>query len=134
MLGLTSDEFIYSILFLIAKNEVTALIDEIEVNIAQGKQPESILSELQSKLVEISICQVTGKSTNQSIESLAKAISVNDIQLFYEISNIGLTQFNQTSDSYSVFLMTILRMIAFKIGSNNDKNIIIMKLIIMFLQ
>ena len=125
MLGLTSDEFIYSILHLISKNDVTTLIDEIENHIAQGNQPESILSELQSKLIEVSICQITGKSTNQNIINLAKAISVNDVQLFYEISNIGLSQFNKTSDSYSVFLMTILRMIAFKIGSNNDKNIII---------
>ncbi len=125
MLGLTSDDFIYSILNFIAIKDGTALINEVEKNISEGKDPELILASIQSKLTEISICQITGKSNNQNIVNLAKIISVNDIQLFYEITNIGLSQFNQSSDKYSVFLMAILRMMSFMIGSSNEKNLII---------
>ncbi|MDQ5920982.1 MAG: polymerase subunit gamma/tau [Pseudomonadota bacterium] len=143
MLGIGSDEVIYSILEALSNLNSAALMQTIKQIYASGIDLESILITLQQKLCELSISQLTpanstaptavqysskynkhnpsNDSIDTKINKFVNQISVNDVHLFFEIANLGIEQLKRSSDKYPVFVMTLLRMLAFNIGTDQQK-------------
>lgn len=125
MLGLSDNQTIFLILDAIKNSNVLEIINIAKIAYEQGDSFENILTNLRTELCNISIAQLTTISDNSKILEYSKTISINDIQLYFEIANLGLEQLERGTDKYSVFIMTLLRMVAFKIGNNTEKQIIL---------
>lgn len=125
MLGLSSDDQIYAILDALSEINSNNLMQHIKAIYESGADLELALQSLQQKLCELNIAQLSSYNTTPELSRFVNSIGVNDIQLYFEIANLGLEQIKKTSDKYSVFVMTMLRMIAFNIGTSEEKSITI---------
>lgn len=126
MLGLSDNEVIFSIIDAIRESNAEKIISIARTTDEKGDSFENILENLRTQLCNISIAQLASIATNdKNIIGYSKTISVNDVQLYFEIANLGLEQLERSNDKYSVFIMTLLRMIAFRIGSHTEKQITI---------
>ena len=123
MLGITSDELIYSILNALSSLNSELVMQTVKQINESGADLEQVLLSLQQKLCELNISQLTNQNTNTELSYFIDKISVNDVQLYFEIANLGLEQLKIARDKYPVFVMTLLRMIAFNIGTNEQKTI-----------
>ena len=123
MLSLTNDEMIYSLLDALSKLNAKLLLDVINTINTSGSDLESVLVNLQQKLCSLSIAQLGASTPPVELAKYIDKISINDVQLYFEIANIGIEQLQKVRDKYPVFLMTMLRMLAFNIGSNEQKTI-----------
>lgn len=124
MLGITDDVFIYNLLDAVNEqnsNKLAAIANEIY---NQGHDLENVLLKLNKTLCNISLVQLGGLQ-NDKLKHYADFFSVNDVQLYFEITNLGLEQIVKGNNKYQVFLMTLLRIAAFTIGQNNDKQSVI---------
>lgn len=125
MLGLSDNEKIYAILQALTESNTVELINIAKVCNEKGEDFVNILDNLREKLCNISIAQLTGSFSDNKIMDFSKKISTTDTHLYFEIANIGLQQLERSTDKYSVFIMTLLRMVAFRIGSQNERQITI---------
>lgn len=123
MLGLSNNDTIFLLLDAIKNSNASDVINIAKTAYEQGNSFENILTNLRTELCNISIAQLTSISDNSKILEYSKIISINDTQLYFEIANLGLEQLERSTDKYSVFIMTLLRMIAFRIGNNTEKQI-----------
>src|SRR6185437_12295332 len=124
MLGITDDAFIYTLLDAINdhnSSKLTAIANDIY---NQGHDLENVLLKLNQILCNISLVQLGGLE-NEKLKSYANYFSINDVQLYFEITNLGLEQIVKGNNKFQVFIMTLLRMVAFTIGNNNDKQAVI---------
>lgn len=120
MLGITDDAFIYTLLDAINdqnSSRLTAISDDIY---NQGHDLENVLLKLNQILCNISLVQLGGLE-NEKLKKYANCFSINDVQLYFEITNLGLEQIVKGNNKIQVFTMTLLRIVAFTIGRNNDK-------------
>lgn len=125
MLGLSDESIIFDLLEAISNLNTTKLISLAQQIYSEGYDLEVTLQNLSQELCNISILQLSGIGTNTNLTNIAKNISVNDVQLYFEICNLGLEQLKVVEDKYSTFIMTLLRILAFTIGTSNLKNITI---------
>jgi DNA polymerase-3 subunit gamma/tau len=124
MLGITDDAFIYTLLDTINEqnsNKLTMVANDIY---NQGYDLENVLLKLNQTLCNISLVQLGGLE-NEKLKLYANGFSINDVQLYFEITNLGLEQIVKGNNKFQVFIMTLLRIAAFTIGGNNDKQAII---------
>lgn len=124
MLGVTDDTYIYHVLDAICEQNSNKLTTTAEEIYKQGHDLENVLLKLNQILCNISLVQLGGLP-NDTLKHYANSFSVNDVQLYFEISNLGLEQIVKGNNKYQVFIMTLLRMIAFTLGQNNDKQLVI---------
>mgnify|MGYP003542133211 FL=1 len=125
MLGLTDEQSIYEILNAIIKQDSNILISICQKLNQDGANFENVLQQLHNKMFQISLIQLSNIESNHRLKQLAQQISLQDVQLYFDIINLGLEQISKISQKYSVFTMTLLRIISFTIGSNEEKNIVI---------
>ena len=123
MLGLTSDEEIYKILDALISMDSKLLLQVIRSIQANGADPEKILLSLQQKLCDISLAQLGAETSSTELSKFVSQISINDVQLYFEITNLGIEQLQKVREKSPVFMMTMLRMLAFNIGSSEQKTI-----------
>ncbi|MBP9743601.1 MAG: DNA polymerase III subunit gamma/tau [Burkholderiales bacterium] len=123
MLGISSDDVIYALLNALCSLNGATLMHEIKQIYASGIDLEVVLSKLQQKLCELSITQLIPDNANTKLTPFIDKISVNDVHLYFEIANLGLEQLKKTNDKYPIFTMTLLRMLAFNIGTDQNKTI-----------
>lgn len=126
MLGISDDGNILAILQSIAtcnSNQVVQICQRLNDD---GANLENILEQINQAWFQIALIQLS-EQQNTRIEyiELAKNISLQDCQLYFEISNLGLEQIRKVSQKYPLLTMTLLRMVAFTIGSNEQKQIVI---------
>src|SRR5438874_708078 len=120
MLGTISRDHVVRIVELLAAADTTALVrcaqslEEFAPDYAQ------VLDELASLLVRIGLRQAVSDYegdelyTPELLERLARALSAEDVQLFYQLAIIGRRDLGLAPEPRTGFEMTLLRMIAFR--------------------
>ncbi|MCE2705598.1 MAG: DNA polymerase III subunit gamma/tau [Proteobacteria bacterium] len=125
MLGLSDDKIIFELLDAIITTNTNELIAIAKKTYDEGFDLENCLQNLSKQLCNISLIQLAKYTEEPKLNDYAQKMSINDVQLYFEICNLGLQQIQIVKDKYSTFIMTLLRMVAFTIGTNNTKNIVI---------
>ena len=120
MLGLANDQLILQIINAIISGNSIELTTLAQKAYQEGNDLDNILLALANKLFEISLNQLVPTTQNQLLANYTSKISVNDVQLYFEIANLGIEQLRKTTAKYPVFCMTLLRMIAFTIGTQQE--------------
>ena len=125
MLGITDDSFIFAILDALSSLKSRQLAELADQIYSQGHDLENVLLKLNQQLCNLNLIQLGAITSNNNIAKYAPLFSINDVQLYFEITNLGLEQISKTKNKYQVFIMTLFRMLAFNIGSNNTQTVII---------
>lgn len=124
MLGITDDAFIYTLLDAINEQNSSKLTTIANDIYNQGYDLENVLLKLNHVLCNINLVQL-GALEDEKLKHYANCSSINNVQLYFEISNLGLEQIVKGNNKFQVFIMILLRMVAFTIGGNNEKQVII---------
>lgn len=127
ILGLLDKSLIIQLLTTIADKN-TAQVQKIVNDIAQKSISwENILNQMAELVFEISLYHVGG--TQQNLETqflqLTQQISATTAQLYFEIINLALSQLSNNNNPYNIFMMSIIRMLAFNLGTSEQKTILI---------
>ena len=116
MLGSIEQEVIFRLLNAIAENNGKKLLDEIALLSEQAPDFNQVLQELLSTLHQISVTQLIPdhKNPSNSIKDLAKLLTAEDVQLYYQITLMGRKDLALAPSPQQCFEMVMLRMLAFK--------------------
>lgn len=126
MLGISDDNNLIEILNAINQQNSLQLIEICQRLNREGSNLENILGQINYNLFQIGLAQLTPQpGLKPELQTLANSISIQDCQLYFEISNLGIEQISKVNNKYPVFAMTLLRMLAFKIGTNQQKQIFV---------
>ncbi len=126
MLGISDDSNILNILNCICNDNSPELVKICQVLHQEGIDLEHVLEQVNYALFQIGLAQLSPQpELAQGLQQLASTISLQDCQLYFDITNLGLEQVRKVTDKYPIFTMTLLRMMAFTIGSNQNKEILI---------
>lgn len=126
MLGISDNSSIIEILTAIQKADSVNLVNICQRINNEGANLENILEQINYNLFNIGLAQLSPQpQLNRELQNLAKLISLQDCQLYFEISNLGLEQIRKVQNQYPIFVMNLLRMIAFTIGSTQEKQLLI---------
>lgn len=126
MLGISDNGSIIALLNCVQSSNSAELVQICQRLNSEGGNFENILEQINHNLFQIGLAQLSPQSNISSeLLQLASLISLQDCQLYFEISNLGLEQIRKVNDKYPIFTMSLLRMIAFSIGSQEQKQIIV---------
>ena len=126
MLGISDNGSIIALLQAIQSSNSPELVKICQRLNSEGANFENILEQINNNLFQIGLAQLSPQANlSPELRQLASLISLQDCQLYFEISNLGLEQLRKVNDKYPIFTMSLLRMIAFSIGSQEHKQIII---------
>jgi DNA polymerase-3 subunit gamma/tau len=126
MLGLSDEEVIYNLLELITAGNSAGLVTACNQLAQSGANLEEVLEQINFSLFQIGLAQLSPQSNlPPRLLQLAPKISLQDCQLYFEISNLGREQIEKFANKFPIFVMTLLRMVAFTIGSESEKQLII---------
>ncbi|MCK5664658.1 MAG: hypothetical protein KAI17_14295, partial [Thiotrichaceae bacterium] len=120
MLGSVQKERIFELLTALANDDGLALITQSRILIEQGIDVKTVLAELITTLQRIALSQHIPDAIDDSlgdknaIQSIAAAISAEDIQLYYQIALNGRKDLPYSPQPQGGFEMILLRMLAFK--------------------
>ena len=121
MLSLTNDDMIYNLLDAISILNGNMLINAINILNDSGSDLENVLINLQQKLCNLNLAQLGAIKCPAELLKYFDTIGINDVQLYFEIASLGIEQIQKARDKYPIFVMTMLRMLAFNIGNNEQK-------------
>jgi DNA polymerase-3 subunit gamma/tau len=117
MLGTLDDQIIIDIISALANQDGSTLLRHSAHLNEQGASYSRALAELLNLLHQIALLQVVpdydDEGMNASIHDLAKRISREDTQLYYQIALIGQKDIQNAPSPRCGFEMTLLRMLAF---------------------
>lgn len=126
MLGISDDGSILEILQTISSGNSPQLVAICQRLHEEGRNLENILEQINYNLFQIGLAQLSPQpQLKTELQELALRISLQDCQLYFEISNLGLNQIGKVNNKYPIFVMNLLRMVAFTIGSSQEKQIIL---------
>lgn len=126
MLGISDDSNIIELLESITSHNSNKIVTICQRLNSEGANLENILEQVNSALFNIGLIQLSSQpDAKPALKALAQKISLQDCQLYFEISNLGLEQIRKINNKYPILTMTLLRMVAFTIGSSEYKQIII---------
>ena len=126
MLGISDNSSIIALLNCVQSSNSAELVKICQRLNSEGGNFENILEQINHNLFQIGLAQLSPQANiSAEILQLSQLISLQDCQLHFEISNLGLEQIRKVNDKYPIFTMSLLRMIAFSIGSQEQKQIII---------
>ncbi len=126
MLGLSDDSILITMLEAIINKNSLELFSICEKLNTEGANLENLLAQLNHMLFQIGIAQlVPNEDIKPELLNLARQISIQDCQLYFEITNLGIEQLKKVSNKYPCFTMNVMRMLAFSIGSNETKEILV---------
>lgn len=125
MLGLTNDDVIIGLLEALANLDSQMLTERVQSIYSNGYDLENVLQALQQKLCELNLAQLSAYPISAELKQFISTISINDVQLYFEIANLGLEQLAKSGDKYPVFVMTMLRMLAFHIGTSKQQDSVV---------
>ena len=119
MLGAVDSSYLYTLLEALAARDGPALLAQADALEARGLSFEAALQELASLLHRIAVVQTLPETLaeddpeRERVEGLARALSPEDVQLFYQIALRGRGDLPLAPDEYAGFTMTLMRMLAF---------------------
>ncbi|MCJ8320282.1 MAG: DNA polymerase III subunit gamma/tau [Colwellia sp.] len=120
MLGGIDQNWVYKILIALIKQDSQGLMS-LSLDIASyAPNYNRLFAELIQLLHQIAMYQVVNKHLDLSVEHAAllvkfsKALSAEDIQLYYQITLNGRKDLPYAADEQAAFDMTLLRLLAFK--------------------
>lgn len=120
MLGSVEQTFISQLLEALAQQNAKTIIEIIEQLAEHAADFSTVLEDLLTRLHTIAITQLLPETLdssleeNQSVAQLAKQLSPEDVQLYYQIALIGRRDLPLAPSTRSGFEMVLLRMLAFK--------------------
>ena len=127
MLGSVQKQRIFELLTALANEDGSALISQSRILVEQGIDVKTVLAELITTLQRIALCQQVPDAIDDSLgdknalETMAAAISAEDIQLYYQIALNGRKDLPFSPQPQGGFEMILLRMLAFKPASVQSK-------------
>mgnify|MGYP000182036230 CR=1 FL=1 len=120
MLGGIDQNWVYKILIALIKQDSQGLMS-LSLDIASyAPNYNRLFAELIQLLHQVAMYQVVNKHLDLSVEHAAllvkfsKALSAEDIQLYYQITLNGRKDLPYAADEQAAFDMTLLRLLAFK--------------------
>ncbi|MBX9630112.1 MAG: DNA polymerase III subunit gamma/tau [Burkholderiales bacterium] len=119
MLGAVDAGYLYTLLEALAARDGPALLAQADALEARGLSFESALQELASLLHRVAVAQTLPETVadddpeRERVLKLARALSPEDVQLFYQIALRGRGDLPLAPDEYAGFTMTLMRMLAF---------------------
>ncbi len=125
MLGSVDQDFLFAILEALLGGDAQALVAVAADMAMRSLSFNSALQELASLLTRLQVAQCVPASLEDDpdkarLQELAMALPAEFIQLAYQIANVGRMELASAPDEYSGFLMTLLRLYAFKPASVSD--------------
>ncbi len=126
MLGTVDQDFLLAILEALQAGEGAALLQVATDMGVRSLSFSAALQELGALLTRIQIIQCVPTAIDddepekERIQALAQAFSAEFVQLAYQIVNVGRTELASAPDEYSGFVMTLLRLHAFRPSSVAD--------------
>ena len=123
MLGLVNHDDIFKLASLVIQRKADEVLLFVRELAHRGENLSNALKDLTSLFHEISIAQMISddKQISAEIRSLATLISVQDLQLFYQIAINGQKDINYSPSEQIGLEMTLLRMIAFHPNNIDDE-------------
>lgn len=126
MLGAIEDKHLFELLRALKAQDANKIMLIIKELAEQAADFNNVLTELISLLHKIALTQLvpeatTGNSNAETIDTLAKAFTPEDIQLYYQIAIIGRRDLPFAASLKSGFEMIMLRMLAFQPNTNRKK-------------
>jgi DNA polymerase-3 subunit gamma/tau len=118
MLGTVDDDLLFAVLSALAAKDGKRMVEVADEMAEKSLSFESALIELASLLQKISLAQAVPGSVAEGpdrarIEELAGTLDAEEVQLCYQIAIRGRDDLPLAPDTYSGFVMTLLRMLAF---------------------
>ncbi|WP_447528300.1 DNA polymerase III subunit gamma/tau [Vreelandella sp. TE19] len=120
MLGTLDHRHIMALAQALADVDVQALLTEVAMLSEQGPDFAAVLDELSAILHRLAVAQMVPGAVDNShgdrdtILTLAKRFTAEDIQLYYQIGIQGRGDMEHAPDLRSALEMTLLRMLAFR--------------------
>jgi DNA polymerase-3 subunit gamma/tau len=124
MLGTVDRQQVVQLVRLLAAQDMGGLL-ELARSLEQWSPDYlQMLDELNSLLARVALFQAAGKAYDDEddvpaavMAELAAALAPEDLQLYYQVGLLGRRDLPQASDQRSGFAMTLVRMLAFRPGS-----------------
>ncbi len=129
MLGSVELSFIYQLLEALTAGQPAQLLDIVRHMAEHAPDFEGSLDELISMLHRVAVAQIVPEAVDNSwgdaerIAGLAKGVTAEDVQLFYQIAINGKRDIALASDPRSGFEMILLRMVAFRPAAVIDESL-----------
>ncbi len=126
MLGAIDQTYLYEIIQALIQNNGAALVEKSQHMQMRNISFEAALNDLANILHQIAIVQTVPESIADDLPErallldLAKQLSPETIQLYYQITLLGRRDIGLAPDEYAGFTMTLLRMLAF-VPQESDK-------------
>jgi DNA polymerase-3 subunit gamma/tau len=125
MLGSIEIDAIYRLLDTLAEQDGKKLLAEIAKLAEHAPDFNQVLEDLLSVLHQVSIAQVIAQpsDTPSQVTQLAKQLSPEETQLYYQIALIGRRDLPLAPHPAQGFEMVMLRMLAFSPSSENESSV-----------
>ena len=120
MLGSVDFQFVHELLMAIAGGEALKALEVVQRLAQHAPDYAGILQELVALLHRVAVAQAVPDATDKSwgdadqVLALARQMSAEDVQLYYQIALAGRRDIGYSADLRSGLEMTLLRMIAFR--------------------
>jgi DNA polymerase-3 subunit gamma/tau len=120
MLGAIGEGYLVRLLELVAQGDGAALMALADEMQARSLSFDSALQDLSGLLLRVSLAQAVPAALDEDlpererIRELARALDAETVQLLYQIALQGREDLPLAPDEHSGFMMTLLRMIAFR--------------------
>jgi DNA polymerase-3 subunit gamma/tau len=115
MLGTIDETHLVRLLEAVAAGDAAGAMRVADEMQARSLSFDAALADLASLLLQVAIAQtVTGAPVETSVKELAGRIDPESVQLYYQIALQGREDLPLAPDEHAGFLMTVLRMLAFR--------------------
>lgn len=125
MLGSIEQTFIYDLVQALADADGRALLQQVQQVSTQVPDYGDVLADLITALHHIAILQQVPSAYDEamgdreSLSRFAEQLSVEDVQLYYQIGLVGRRDMNMAPDPRTGLEMVLLRMLAFRPANTN---------------
>lgn len=123
MLGAIDQSYLVQLLDAVAAEDGAAMLRIADSMADRSLSFAGALQDLGSLLHKIALAQAVPASVQEEwpeaedVRRLAAAFDAQEVQLFYQIANLGRSELALAPDEYAGFTMTLLRMLAFRPSS-----------------
>jgi DNA polymerase-3 subunit gamma/tau len=120
MLGTVDLSFVYRLLDAVAEQDAGAALATVEAMSEHAPDYRGTLDEFASLLHRVAVAQAVPDAVDNSfgdavqISELARRLTAEDVQLFYQLAVTGKRDLGLAPDARSGMEMTLLRMVAFR--------------------
>ncbi|TDE23426.1 DNA polymerase III subunit gamma/tau [Vibrio owensii] len=130
MLGTIDTDQAIHLLESISSKQPQQAMDKIQQLASNGVEWDGLLQQLASQLHRVAMYQALPSTLDQTqpdaekIELLSKALTPQDVQLYYQIALKGREELTLSPNGRVGMEMIVLRMMAFRPSANNSANVI----------